>query len=335
VEYDDFSDLSKVLSKARIEITPSFAAEETNDAFRAPLQSGLEEEAKRLLYVAVTRAREKVILEWPSHLRKGTERTTHWSVLTGTADMELKEKSMTVGGKPFRCLVHVAGTGVAPEVEEAEGEPFPPLPDFGRRAVEYRPLPTDLTPDIVAPSSLRGEEGADAVPGLTKETYGKTLDGVAEVTGIDRGLLLHRAFEILGGRADRTDLLNRATGSAISDATLRRIGEAVSAFDRFLGKRFVPVSVRRELPILGLDEKGSVISGTLDLLVETADGYWILDHKTDAPDDAEARFPVYRPQLDCYAKVIRKAYPDKPVLGTGIHWISLGAVTLAPEGGAA
>ncbi|HKZ38459.1 MAG TPA: PD-(D/E)XK nuclease family protein, partial [Chryseolinea sp.] len=126
----------------------------------------------------------------------------------------------------------------------------------------------------------------------------------------------------------------RATGSVISDASLARIGEAVSAFDRWLGKRFAPVSVRRELPILGLDEKGSVVSGTLDLLVETADGYWILDHKSDAPDDTAARFSVYRPQLACYAEVIRKALPDKPVLGTGIHWISLGAVTLVPEGGA-
>jgi ATP-dependent exoDNAse (exonuclease V) beta subunit len=333
VEYEDFSDLSKVLSQARIEITPSFAAEETNDAFRAPLQAALEEEAKRLLYVAVTRAREKVILEWPSHLA-GKDRVTQWSVLTGTAGMELKGNSMTVGGKPFGCLVHQAGTGVAPEVENAEGEPFPPLPAFGRRAIEPRILLADLTPDTVTPSSLRGEESVGAISGLTGETHGKPLDIVVEGAGVDRGLLLHRAFEVLGGRAYRTDLLNRATGSMLSDAILGRIGEAVSAFEGWLGKRFAPISIRRELPILGLDEKGSVISGTLDLLVETADGYWILDHKSDAPDDTEARFSVYRPQLACYAKVIRKAFPDKPVQGTGIHWISLGEVTLAPEGGA-
>jgi hypothetical protein len=249
--------------------------------------------------------------------------------------MELKEKSMTVGGNPFGCLVHQAGTGVAPEVENAEGEPFPPLPAFGRRAIEHRILPADLTPDTVAPSSLRGEEDAPAIPGLTGGTYGESLDIVVEGAGVDRGLLLHRAFEVLGGRADRTDLLNRATGSMLSDAILGQIGEAVSAFDRWLGKRFTPVSVRRELPILGLDEKGSVISGTLDLLVETVDGYWILDHKSDAPDDTAGRFSVYRPQLARYAEIIQKAFPEKPVLGTGIHWISRGAVTLAPEGGAA
>lgn len=335
VEYDGFSDLSKVLSQARIEITPSFTAEETGDVFRAPLQAALEEEARRLLYVAVTRAREKVILEWPSHLQKGKERTTHWSILSRSARMELKDKSMTVGGKSFSCLVRQAGTGTAPEVEGAKGEPFPPLSAFGRRAVEYRPLPVDQTPDTIAPSSLRGEESAAAIPGQTVEKYGKPLEAVAEGTGTERGLLLHRAFEVPGGRADRTDLLARAAGADPGDPSLRRIGEAVAAFERWLGERFTPVSVRRELPILGLDGKGSVVSGTLDLLVETPAGYWILDHKTDALDDPAARFPVYRPQLDCYATVIRKAFPDKPVLGTGIHWISLGEVTLLPEGGAA
>lgn len=329
VEYDGFSDLSQVLSQARIEITPLFAADETNDAFRAPLQAVLEEEAKRLLYVAVTRAREKVILEWPSHLA-GKDRITRWSVLSRTAGMELDKESMTVGGKPFRCLVHQAGTGVAPDVKEAAGEPFPPLPVFGRRAIESRMLPADLTPDTVAPSSLRGEEGAAAIPGLVGETYGTGLETGGEVAGVDRGVLLHRAFEILGGRADRTEQLDRATGSRLSDASLSRIGEAVSAFDRWLTRRFAPVSVRRELPILGLDENGSVVSGTLDLLVETADGYWILDHKSDTPDDPAARFSVYRPQLACYAQVIRNAFPGKAVLGTGIHWISLGSATLLP-----
>ncbi len=126
-----------------------------------------------------------------------------------------------------------------------------------------------------------------------------------------------------------------ATGADPGDPVLPRIGEAAAAFDRWIGKRFKLVSVWRELPVLGLDEKGSVISGTLDLLVETAKGYWILDHKSDVPVDPAARFAIYRPQLDCCAEGIRKAFPDKPVLGKGIHWIFLGAVTLAPEGGAA
>lgn len=328
VAYDDFSDLLNVLSSARIEVTPLFSAEETNDAFRAPLQAALEEQAKRLLYVAVTRAREKVILEWPSHLNKGKERSTYWSVFAKTAELKLEGDSMTVGGARFPCLVRQAGAGAAPAVEGAEGERYPPPSPYGRRAIDRGIAPVGLTPDRVAPSSLRGEEDAAAVPGLIVESCGNALDIVPEYTGVERGLLLHRAFEVLGGRAGRTDLLNRATGSALGDAALRAIGEAVSSFDHWLEDRFAPVSVRRELPILGFDEKESVVSGTLDLLVETAEGYWILDHKSDVVDDEAARFSLYRPQLACYENVVRQAFPEKPVLGIGIHWIARGAVSL-------
>ncbi|GAB4370641.1 MAG: UvrD-helicase domain-containing protein [Deltaproteobacteria bacterium] len=334
VEYDGFSDLSKVLSEARIEITPSFAAEETNEAFRAPLQAALVEEAKRLLYVAVTRAREKVILEWPSHLLSGKARDTRWSVLARTAGMDLRDGSMTVGGKYFPCLVHEAGTGPAPEAGSASGEPSSPLPAFGRRAVRYRPLPKDRTPDHVAPSSLRGEEDAAGFPGLIRELCGRPLEVDGRESAAARGLLLHRAFEVLGCRPGRTDLLARTTGTAPEDPALQGIDKAVASFERWLLDRFRPVSLRRELPVLGLDGKGSVVSGTIDLLVETGEGYWILDHKTDLTENPEEKFSVYRPQLACYAEVIRKAFPDKPVLGTGIHWISRAEVTLLREGGA-
>lgn len=237
---------------------------------------------------------------------------------------------MIVAGKPFPCLVHRAGTGAAPAAEAAE-EPPAPLAPYGRRAIEPRIVPADLTLDNVVPSALQAPEAAAAVPGLSTERCGKPIDLFPERTGAERGVALHRAFEVLGGRAERTDLLARATGLPLDQETLRAIGEAVSAFERWLTERFAPLSLRRELPILGLDENGSVVSGTVDLLVETSRGYWILDHKTDAAEDAAARFSVYRPQLACYANVIGKAFPEKPVLGTGIHWISTATVSLLPS----
>jgi ATP-dependent exoDNAse (exonuclease V) beta subunit len=86
--------------------------------------------------------------------------------------------------------------------------------------------------------------------------------------------------------------------------------------------------VVREVPLLGLDGRGSVVSGVLDLLVETAGGYWILDHKSDITDDRAARFEAYLPQFRCYADLVGKAFPGKPVLGVAIHWISYGKVNL-------
>jgi len=51
VTYDDFKTW-RISSEGPIEIVPGFAAEETTTAFQEHLQPALDEEARRLLYVA-------------------------------------------------------------------------------------------------------------------------------------------------------------------------------------------------------------------------------------------------------------------------------------------
>jgi ATP-dependent exoDNAse (exonuclease V) beta subunit len=351
VAYDDFGDLGEILRKARVEIVPGFAAKETTIRFQQHLQPMLEEEARRQLYVALTRGREKVIVEWPSHLA-GKDKETYWTLLTGAADIKLEGEAMLVMGKKFPCVVNIAENHLAPAVEESAGEPVTPLSEFGRRAIERRPLPEGLTPEAVAPSSLHGVPGAGTAPGgalgapavasagpganrgLIEETIGAPMEIDLAVAGADRGSLLHKCFEVLGGQAGRADLPARAIGRKLDKKVASRLGSAVADFDRWLARRFAPLRVAREVPLLGLDGRGSVVSGVVDLLVETTDGYWVLDHKSDLTDDRAARFEAYLPQLRCYADLVRNAFPGRPVLGVGIHWISYGKVHLLPEVGA-
>jgi ATP-dependent exoDNAse (exonuclease V) beta subunit len=335
VTYDDFDDLANILRKARVEIVPGFAAEETTLAFSEHLQPALDEEARRLLYVALTRAREKVIVEWPSHLA-GKDKSYYWSLLVGATGMVLDNGGMRVNGKTFPCVVNPAETDLAPSVVASDGEPIAPLSTIGRRAIEYRPLPSELTPETVTPSLMHGEPGKVSIAGLLQEeTYGSPLETVLEIVGADRGLLLHKCFEVLGARPGRLNLLERATGVTIEKKGWSRLESAVADFERWLAERFQPLRVVREVPLLGLDGRGSVVSGVLDLLVETAGGYWILDHKSDITDDRAVRFESYLPQLRCYADLIRKAFPGKSVLGVAIHWISYGKVNLLPGEGLA
>jgi ATP-dependent exoDNAse (exonuclease V) beta subunit len=286
-----------------------------------------------LLYVALTRAREKVIVEWPSHLA-GKEKSYYWSLLVGAADMAVEKGAMRVNGKAFPCVVNPAETDLAPSVAASEGEPIAPLSTIGRRAIAYRPVSGELTPETVSPSLLHGEPGKASLAGLLQEeTYGSPLETVLAVVGADRGLLLHKCFEVLGGRPGRVDLLEKATGMTIDKKGWSRLESAVGDFERWLAGRFQSLRVVREVPLLGLDGRGSVVSGVLDLLVETAGGYWILDHKSDITDDRTARFEAYLPQLRCYADLVGKAFPGKPVLGVAIHWISYGKVNLLPGEG--
>jgi hypothetical protein len=79
--------------------------------------------------------------------------------------------------------------------------------------------------------------------------------------------------------------------------------------------------------MLYVNDAGSVVSGVMDLLVENSRGYWIIDHKSDQVDDLHGRFAQYLLQLRCYAEALRKACPQKPVLGCGVNWISKGVIT--------
>jgi ATP-dependent exoDNAse (exonuclease V) beta subunit len=75
------------------------------------------------------------------------------------------------------------------------------------------------------------------------------------------------------------------------------------------------------VPILALNELGQTISGNIDMLVETEQGYWIIDHKTDQKFD----FKKHYAQLQNYAQALKL---DKPVLGVALNWVRAGKLEI-------
>jgi hypothetical protein len=63
-----------------------------------------------------------------------------------------------------------------------------------------------------------------------------------------------------------------------------------------------------------------------DLIVHTAQGAWIVDHKSDAIDDPVQGFLKYEGQLQAYAEAVAAA--GMPVAGVAVHWIRRGEVVL-------
>ena len=107
---------------------------------------------------------------------------------------------------------------------------------------------------------------------------------------------------------------------------LNKIAAAVGQFEAWLALYFDSKSVMREWPILTLDEEGAVVSGTADLIVETPQGFWVIDHKSDQSDDPVQSFAGYQPQLASYAAAL--ADEGKTVLGIAINWTRRGEVVL-------
>lgn len=321
--YKNFDDLSQLLSSAQVEYSPNFAAKEINAAFLADLQAVTEKESRRLLYVALTRPREKLILEWPAFLA-GKDKVTYWSILCAETGLLLKDGAWHIGEQAFPCAVHEGETTLADGLF-AELPPIQ-LPTFGRRAIRPGTVSAERTPDSMTPSGLEAAETRVLPAELEVAAYGEGLAVDLPLAGTALGSFLHRCFEVVGAKPSVINRLDQITGVDMDDAARTAIAASVTSFESWLEARWSPRLVLRELPLLALDPHGSVVSGTADLVINTADGVWIIDHKSDQIDDPVTAFSHYEPQLMSYASVLRAA--GATVLGLGIHWIRRGEAVL-------
>jgi ATP-dependent exoDNAse (exonuclease V) beta subunit len=323
--YRSFEDLSRLLDLARIEYAPAFAAPETEARFLEELEPVAQREARRLLYVALTRARDKLLLEWPVYLA-GKDKVSSWSILAEECQVSLTKDALTVGSKKFPCAVVTGGTELPEDLELGSVPTVSELPVIGRRAIEPGEAPTGLTPDSRTPSALAIEAPAAASADATVVTYGAPLSMEVGLTGVALGTFLHRTFEVLGARPDLAATLPAITGVTVSDADLHKIAAAVARFEGWVAETLKPASVQREWPLLHVDSAGTVVSGMADLIVHTAQGAWIVDHKSDVVEDPVAAFLKYEGQLRAYAEALAAA--ATPVAGVAVHWIRRGEVVV-------
>lgn len=336
--YRSFEDLTRVLERARIEYAPAFAAPESSDAFLAELDELAETEARRLLYVALTRARDKLVLEWPGYLT-GKDSLTQWSLLTGCCGLTLGQDHFKIGDERYPCKVTTGGTELPEGFELGTVPAVTELPRVGRRAIEPREAPEGLTPDSRTPSALvlgpqvaagllEAPAAATAAASETVELvrYGESFSVETGLTGTALGTFLHRAFEVLGARPELAAKLPQITGVAVSAAGAGEVAAAVARFEGWIVEHFKPTAVQRERPLLYVDRQGTVVSGLADLVVHTSDGAWVIDHKSDAVEDPVQAFVKYEPQLHAYADAI--AAMGTTVAGVVVHWVRRGEVTL-------
>lgn len=333
IGYESFEDLSKLLERARIEYAPKFAADESNGRFLVELDALAETEARRVLYVPLTRARDKLLLEWPEYLA-GSTVTSHWSLLRDVGPMSRVKNELVVGDERFACRL-TQGANELPDDLVLDSVPVvAELPVIGRRAIVPGELPTGLTPDSRTPSALAlgapAWAAASVVQGLKVVRYSDVLQVEVGLTGVALGTFLHRSFEVLGARPKFAAKLPQITGVALSASGLGQIAAAVARFEAWLIEYFKSESVQREWPLLHVDAAGTVVSGMADLIVHTADGAWIVDHKSDAIEDPVQAFLKYELQLQAYADAI--AATGTRVAGVAVHWIRRGEVVVRNSG---
>ena len=253
------------------------------------------EEAVRLLYVGMTRARDHLVMtkaggrppEALGVLDAGDG--THVTLPVAGGD------ALIVGGRSHSAR-SLAVRGVEREMAVHS---FPAHLPATQRASSLRPL-------RIRPSQASTPVGA----GIVRTELGGRLPliGDPEMTVLGEALHGFLAWDRRG--LPHSDRLGRA------QAILERWGvsenllaaDAVTASDRlwaFLDARFADGRVRREVPVHA-SMGGQEVVGRIDLLVETGEHFAIVDHKSfpGRRDLWDAKAASHAPQLDLYAEAV-------------------------------
>jgi ATP-dependent helicase/nuclease subunit A len=289
-------------------------------AARAAREAALQrrdEEYRRLLYVAMTRAEDRLyICGWRT---RRAAPTGSWYELAAAGLATIAEPTAfdfaplagadgwTGGG-----LRHDRRQSVAARPEPSDpGSAIPDveLPDWARSPPPAEPSP----PRPLAPSRpTLAEPSARSPLGM--------LVGARDGAGFKRGLLVHRLLQILPGLAPvlRRPAAERFLARAVHGLT---VGEQAGIADETLAilddpgfaALFGPDS-QAEVPIVGL-VGDYAIAGQIDRLVVGASEVLIVDYKTLRPPPADEAMvpPAYLRQLAAYRAAISRIYPSHDV----------------------
>ena len=278
------------------------------DALDTHEQHLIRLERLRVLYVACTRARDHLVLAL--HHKAGAD--CHAAALL-TLDAEHPELRVRLD-PPDRQLGprdrpdaadEAAPTPSAAPATEAELDAE--LSDWARHrhlasrsvavapsSLGRHPVDTDAEPDVARPAWQRGRGGTE---------LGRAVHGCLQLVDLTTGAGLDdlaRSQAIAEGIPDRAAEVARVARVALASEVVR----AAAASPRVLREFFV-----------GTPVGGRVLEGFIDLLVDTADGWWLVDYKTamGASDaDLASRLASATPQGAAYALAV-EAVTGRPV----------------------
>jgi len=318
---------SDPLANSYVRFFPKFQDDSTNEDFIEELNKDAHSTAENLLYVAMTRAREQLILPWPSFKEKKAGEFSFMYKLMDKCNMKVDSDGIEMDDL-FRNDGFNESVITATLPEEIDEKVMASSINYGRVAIEMMEYTEQISLQI-SPSSMEQADSSFDKTNLSLKSYGAevNLSGI-KMDAADLGTIIHHCYHALHVDKDFADRLFTSLKGKLPQNVLDQIQEQVIAFEKYSKNELQVVNVQCEVPILSKTEQGSVASGSIDLLVETDKGYWIIDHKSDRVDDFEERFAHHYSQLEAYAKYTKL---DKQLLGVGINWVRYGKISWIKE----
>ncbi len=274
-------------------------------ALRAEVVAARQAEERRLLYVAMTRARDRLYVTgwdskqkrpegcWYAMIRAGMVRAGAVAVGAGGAD---EEDAGLILDWPQTAPVEAKTPDTAEQPEAPPAWLFTPPaaePDPPRPLAPSRPEDTPA-----AASPLGADDGARFKRGLIVH---KLLESLPDLAPEDRAPAAQRYLARPGhdlSPAEQTEILSETL--ALLD-------------DPALAPLFGPGS-RAEMPLVA-QAGGRVISARIDRLLVTEREVLIADFKTNRPppERLEDVHPGYIAQMAGYRRALMDLYPNRPV----------------------
>ncbi len=287
-------------------------------AARVIMKEETEDEYRRLLYVAMTRAADRLIVGGVLPGNVKAVRPNSWYDLIGkgldASDLQLNEIETAHG--PVKR--YSRSEDVEPTPPAATSQPHPAateLPSWLKTSA-----PRDVPADILLRPSDSSENDVEGRTVITDESR------MARERALRRGTLVHRLLQSLPDVAIERregaarDFLQRNASQLFADDERDALAQKVIALIET--PAFAPLFAegsRAEVSIAGrVARRGrppALVSGQIDRLVVTKDDVLIVDYKTNhaPPRSAAEAPPAYVRQLALYRDVLQRLYPGRPV----------------------
>ena len=237
---------------------------EENDFFKQ-IRCATINEAKRLMYVGMTRPKEQLILT-----TYGAKSGDDWLTSIGCDPIDSQSTASVINwGKV--SWKHIVENYVLPELYENTA-------DVSEFTVLKQPTERpSFDIKFVSPSKAKNTK-----PQYTVEKYATFADriSVSAADGRDNtiGNFIHHAMCLWNGDKGIIDVLAKAYGVKVDVET---IALSITNFWSWMEKTYGKTTqIDRELPFSFVNENGQIVTGEIDLVYRTVDGDVLVDYKT-------------------------------------------------------
>ena len=292
----------------------------TND-FSQHVLTREREEQKRLMYVGLTRAKDRIVFaltrpqkgELKHKWLDGLSPDLAWR-FPGNPGTETWE----IAGEHFSLKTSLLATPEAPLALGTHAV-------FAEDTLAACELPSPAVPARLMPSGL------EAVAGTA--TLIKSRERPCELPKCPKnkwnllGDVFHNFFALRRERQTQESAVRLLKSLEMSEyLSPESLLKSAQNLREFLEEAYPGGNVFTEVPMTLCNERGQRLQGFIDMLVEMPNGWIVIDHKTGIPKDvqsSEAFFCQYTAQLEAYRQAVEAA-TGKPVLECIIHQPLLG-----------